>query len=133
MKEIMNSYFDPGERHSTSKPGPWNRSAALESVGGDEVLLRELIQVFLIESPKYLTQIEEALLLHDQHLLEFAAHSLRGGLGYLGVPETSEAAQQLETAGRTGKIEGATELFLCLRFRMAELWTVLDPNARISF
>jgi Hpt domain-containing protein len=72
---------------SATHPGSWDRSAALESVGGDETLLCEVIQAFLKESPNLVTRIEQALSLHDPRLLEIAAHSLKGALGYLGVPD----------------------------------------------
>jgi HPt (histidine-containing phosphotransfer) domain-containing protein len=83
--------------------------------------LSEVIESFLTESPKLMSEIEEALLRQDPRGLEFAAHSLRGALGYLAVPEACEDAQKLESAGRAGKIEGGAELFLDLRWRWIEL------------
>jgi HPt (histidine-containing phosphotransfer) domain-containing protein len=120
------------ERHRLeAKPLSWNRSAALESVGGDESLLNEVMQIFLVESPTLVTQMEEALLHHDPRMLELAAHSLKGELGYLGVPEASEAAQELEDAGRTGEMEGAADLLAELRTRLEVLWTVVGENAGV--
>jgi two-component system, sensor histidine kinase and response regulator len=116
----MTSYLD-----SEAKSLFWNRSAALESVGGDETLLDEVVQLFLVESPKLLTQMQQALLRHEPHMLELAAHCLKGELGYLGVPEASEAAQKLEDAGRTGEMEGAAALLAGLRIRLAGLWAVV--------
>jgi HPt (histidine-containing phosphotransfer) domain-containing protein len=107
----------------------WNRAAALEGVGEDEGLLREIIQAFLAESPKLVAQIEQALLLGDAGELEMAAHSLRGGLGYLGAPEICEALRKLENAGRAGATIGVTDIFLGLRTRIAALWTELDGYA----
>jgi HPt (histidine-containing phosphotransfer) domain-containing protein len=107
----------------------WNRSAALESVGGDEGLLSEVIQAFLLESPKLVAQIEQALLLGDARELELAAHSLRGGLGYLGAPEISEALRELEDAGRSGTTAGVADIFLGLRTRITALWAELGGNA----
>ena len=65
----------------------WARSAALESVGGDESLLDEVVAIFLVESPKLVTQIQQALLHREPRRLEMAAHCLKGQLGYLGVSE----------------------------------------------
>ena len=128
----MSANCDLGSPCSASAPWGWDRSAALEGVGGDEAILQEVIQLFLVESPQLLIQIEQGLLLHDRHLLEFAAHSLKGELGYLAVPEAYDAAQRLETAGRTGEIEGAPESFTALRVRLAELWTILSKSPSIG-
>jgi HPt (histidine-containing phosphotransfer) domain-containing protein len=114
-----------------AKPISWNRSAALESVGGDEILLNEVMQIFLVESPKLVTQMEQSLLHHDPRTLELAAHCLKGELGYLGVPEASEAAQKLETAGRSGEMEGAADLLNELRTRLAVLWAIAAENTGV--
>jgi HPt (histidine-containing phosphotransfer) domain-containing protein len=106
----------------------WNRSAALEIVGGDESLLTEMVQLFLVESPKLVAQMEEALVRNDPRLLEMAAHCLKGELRYLVVPETSEAADKLEVAARTGKIGAAADLLADLRTRLALLWTVVSEE-----
>jgi HPt (histidine-containing phosphotransfer) domain-containing protein len=110
---------------SATHPGSWDRSAALESVGGDETLLCEVIQAFLKESPNLVTRIEQALSLHDPRLLEIAAHSLKGALGYLGVPDAYRVAQRLETAGRAGDLESAGEVFAQLHTRLVSLWAAL--------
>jgi HPt (histidine-containing phosphotransfer) domain-containing protein len=106
----------------------WNRSAALENVGGDKGLLSEVIRAFLAESPKLAAQIEQALLLGDPRQLELSAHSLRGGLGYLGATEISEALRKLENAGRDGATVGVADVFLGLRIRLAALWTDLEES-----
>jgi HPt (histidine-containing phosphotransfer) domain-containing protein len=120
IEEAMSSYLD--------KELCWNRSAALESVSGDESLLDEVVAIFLVESPKLVTQMEQALLDHEPRRLELAAHCLKGELGYLGVPEACEAAQKLEDAGRTGEMEGAADLLAGLRTRLAGLWAAVGGN-----
>src|SRR5436309_15220797 len=39
----------------------WGKAEALERLGGDEKLLRELCQIFLEESPKVLQKLREAI------------------------------------------------------------------------
>jgi HPt (histidine-containing phosphotransfer) domain-containing protein len=106
----------------------WNRSTALEIVGGDESLLNEMVQLFLVESPKLVAQMEQALVHNDPRSLELAAHCLKGELRYLVVPEASEAADKLEAAGRTGEMEATWDLLADLRNRLALLWTVMTEN-----
>ena len=40
-------------------------------------------QLFLVESPKLVAQMQQALVHHDPRLLEMAAHCLKGQLRYL--------------------------------------------------
>ena len=124
----MSSYLDQEGRCSEAKELCWNRSAALESVSGDESLLDEVVAIFLVESPKLVTQMEQALLDHEPRRLELAAHCLKGELGYLGVPEACEAAQKLEDAGRSGEMEGAADLLAGLRTGLAGLWAAVGGN-----
>jgi HPt (histidine-containing phosphotransfer) domain-containing protein len=107
----------------------WKRSAALEIVGGDEGLLNEMVQLFLVESPKLIAQMEQALIHNDPRLLELAAHCLKGELRYLAVPEACEAADKLETAGRTGEMEATWDLLADLGSRLALLWPVVRGSA----
>jgi HPt (histidine-containing phosphotransfer) domain-containing protein len=109
----------------------WNRSAALEIVGGDEGLLNEMVQLFLVESPKLLAQMQQALAQNDPRLMEMAAHCLKGELRYLVVPEASEAADKLEITGRTGEMAAAADLLADLRSRLAALWTAVSEGTGI--
>jgi HPt (histidine-containing phosphotransfer) domain-containing protein len=106
----------------------WNRSAALEIVGGDEGLLNEMVQLFLVESPKLVAQMEQALIHNDPRLLELSAHCLKGELRYLAMPEACEVADKLEAAGGTGEMESTWDLLADLGSRLALLWTVVREN-----
>lgn len=109
--------------------GAWDRSATLDMLGGDETLLNAMIEIFLVDSPRLLERMEQALVHHDHRELELAAHSLKGELMYLGVHEATETAEKLEAAGRTGKLEGAEELLQKLRSRLAVLWNAVSDFA----
>ena len=99
----------PPENVASMAPAIWSRAKLLETVGGDEQLLREVIQIFIEESPRQLAELRRAVTDANAELLERAAHSLKGELGYLGVPGTCEKARSLEEMGRTRNLEHATE------------------------
>jgi HPt (histidine-containing phosphotransfer) domain-containing protein len=107
----------------------WNRSAALQMLGGDEELLTEMVEIFLSDSPKLLARMEQALAVGDSSKLELAAHSLKGELQYLGVPEAIDQAQQLEIAGRDGKLDGAEDLLAAVRIRLSMIWSAVSQFA----
>ena len=109
--------------------GSWYRTAALSFLGGDESLLNELLNLFLADSPKLLSQVQQSLLLRDRHRLELAAHTLKGQLQYLGAREAAGTAENLEAAGRTGQMEGAEASMDDLRGRLVVLWNALSHIA----
>jgi HPt (histidine-containing phosphotransfer) domain-containing protein len=126
----MSAYFGPEGAGAEPEPRFWNRSAALKNIGGDENLLNEIIQAFLAASPSLLTQIEQAVCVNHAGMLELAAHTLKGQLGYLEAPDARETAHKLESAARNGKIEGTVELVAEMRTQLAELRAVLGGNVK---
>jgi len=74
----------------------WNMSKTLEQLGGDEMLLQEVMDIFLEEAPKHLAALRLAVTQGVAETVETAAHTLKGELGYLGIPEISQRASQIE-------------------------------------
>jgi CheY-like chemotaxis protein/HPt (histidine-containing phosphotransfer) domain-containing protein len=95
-----------------ASPSPWDRSAALGRVEGDEALLRELVQIFLEESPKHLASLQRAIETANLEEIERTAHSLKGELGYLGLPDAWQTAKELERMGRERTLQTAADLFV---------------------
>jgi PAS domain S-box-containing protein len=79
-----------------------DRAAALEHVGGDAELLRELTAVFLQDCPRMTEELREAVRSGDAATLKRAAHSIKGAVGILGGKATFEAALRLENLARQG-------------------------------
>jgi HPt (histidine-containing phosphotransfer) domain-containing protein len=90
----------------------WNMAKTLELLGGDEMLLRDVIDIFLEEAPKHLAVLRLAFAQGTAETAETSLHSLRGELGYLGVPEISRKAHELEELGRSNNIRVAAGLFV---------------------
>jgi HPt (histidine-containing phosphotransfer) domain-containing protein len=100
---------------------PWNPAQTLERLGGDEKLLHEVMEIFREEAPKHLAGLREAIDQQDAGSAERLAHSLQGELGYLGIPELSHGARELEEKGRTSDFQGALSLFPPFEAAMARL------------
>jgi HPt (histidine-containing phosphotransfer) domain-containing protein len=94
---------------------PWDHSKALERVDGDELLLRELVQIFLEESPKQLTSLQRAIETANLEEVERTAHRFKGELGYLGLPDAAQKAKDLERMGHEHTLQPAADLFLSFR------------------
>ena len=84
---------------------------ALERVGGDEDLLREIVRLFLDECPRLIAHIQEAIDAGDNRRLEREAHSLKGSVANFGAEPVVRAALALEVIGRSGNLGDAREGF----------------------
>ena len=102
----------PMEAAPSEPPTTWNIEKARENAGGDESLLRELLQIFLEESPKQLVQLENAIKNGDGSTVETVAHTLKSELGYLGLAEATVLARALEQMGHLKQLQTAPETFI---------------------
>jgi len=85
----------------TSQIARLNSAVALERLGGDEELLREVARLFLDEYPALMVEIREAVVARDANALERAAHTLKGSVSNFGADAAYNAAFVLEMMGRT--------------------------------
>jgi CheY-like chemotaxis protein len=77
----------------------FDAAAAMDRVDGDRELLQELIDIFLAECPKWLTDIHTAIGQGDAKTLRRAAHTVKGSAGAFGAAAVFSSAQRLETMG----------------------------------
>jgi CheY-like chemotaxis protein/HPt (histidine-containing phosphotransfer) domain-containing protein len=86
--------------------------ALLRLVGDDKTSFQEVIRSFLAETPPLFTKMRAALRIGDQELFRRAAHTLKSSSRDYGAVRLSDFCQQLETLGKTGKLEAAMGLVL---------------------
>jgi len=88
----------------------WDFEQARARTAEDEVLLREIVKIFLEVSPHLLEKIEQALAAGDVAGLERAAHSLKGQIRCLAAPEAQSAAEKLEEKARQRDLPAAAAI-----------------------
>jgi two-component system, sensor histidine kinase and response regulator len=93
----------------------------LERLGGEETLLREVIDIFVDQAPKHLETLRSAIAQGDAESVERTAHSMKGELGYLGIMEVTEQARELEELGRTHNLEQAARFFASLEAEINDI------------
>jgi CheY-like chemotaxis protein/HPt (histidine-containing phosphotransfer) domain-containing protein len=76
-------------------------------VGGDEKLLREVVRVFLEDSPARLSALAVALAAQDASAVALAAHGLKGSAAALGARPAMDAAAHLEALARARNLAEA--------------------------
>ena len=104
-------------------------NAALERVGGDQELLKEIADLFLEDAPGLLDLVREAIDKNDGSALQRAAHSLKGSVANFGAEETVAAAYQLEQLGVNGQLDDAKDVFVVLE---QELHKVFESLSQIE-
>ena len=107
----------------------FNRNLALDRVGGDEELLREVAQLFLQEYPSLMGQLEEAVARDDAGRVMETAHTMKGSLATLGAEAGTHIALQLETMGRHRSLTGSRETCRALVAQLNELESELQKVA----
>jgi len=78
--------------------GPVDLAVALRWLGGDQLLLRELVGIFVDDGPKRLETLRAAMTAADIQQLGQVAHSLKGSAAILGAARLQESAMALEEA-----------------------------------
>ena len=86
-------------------------SALMKRVDGDTDLLAELVELFIEDYPKLLSQIEEAMADGNAEELASRAHALKGSVGNFAAKSAFDAALRLEKLAREGNLEKAQEAY----------------------
>ncbi len=106
---------------SASGPRAFDKAAAVGRLAGDEGLLHELVEVFLAEQGKWMSDIHAAAAARDAATLKRAAHTLKGAVDSVGGAAAYGAALELERMGREADLEGVVQALARLDAEMARL------------
>ncbi len=107
MDAVLGGAAGPAPAPAPPAEGVLDFKEALEHVGGDTRLLRELAAVFVAEAPKMRGAIGDALEARDAQRLRRAAHTLKGASSTFGAHAAFEAASRLEKLGAAGELAAA--------------------------
>jgi len=106
-------------------------SALLARVGGDPLLFRDVIELFLDDCPNQLDAIRQAI--HDQQTdrVYRAAHKLKGSAGNFDAHEIMALLQRLEARARDGDLGTCVSVFVEIEAEAERLMFAL-ANATVS-
>jgi HPt (histidine-containing phosphotransfer) domain-containing protein len=85
----------------------FDQETALAHVEGDHALLREVVGLFLVESPELLAMMRDSIARGDGQMLQHVAHSMKGAMSSFGAHAACEAVLKLEAMGREGNLTQA--------------------------
>ncbi len=98
-----------------------------QNIGGDDLLFRQLVGLFLDRHEQMLADIKEGLIKADAVRVERAAHTLKGTAGNLCASEVALAASRLEAAGHLGTLQDAPPVYAQLEMEVLRLVRTLGP------
>jgi two-component system sensor histidine kinase/response regulator len=81
-----------------------------EMVGGDDEFLADLIDTFLRDAPRMLSEMRQALEAGDAEVLRRVAHSLKSNSDSFGATALGDLCRELERMGKANALEGADAL-----------------------
>ena len=96
---------------------------------GDPEFLRELITIYLEDTPKRLAEVESALAKSDVQLLVRAAHTIKGSSGNFGATPLAKLAQEIEAHGKSGNFAAATSALPAFKAEYARVNAALRQLA----
>jgi CheY-like chemotaxis protein len=91
-----------------------DRDKILEQTGANEETLKEIVELFAVESAKLMKKIRDAITNEDSLMLQRAAHTLKGSIRIFGAERSAAAAKRLETIGRDKNLVDAEEAWQVL-------------------
>jgi two-component system, sensor histidine kinase and response regulator len=109
----------------TSQASMIDIAAVLERVGGDDGLLREIIDIFLEEYPGLIGDIGSSVEQRDGQALERSAHTLKGSVSNFGARAAAQAAHDLEIMGRHSDFDAAPIVVETLKSELTALHSAL--------
>jgi HPt (histidine-containing phosphotransfer) domain-containing protein len=105
---------------------------ALHTVSGDRELLRSVIEMFLVESPRLMCDLREAVGRSDPGGMIQPAHTLKTSLSYLGVRNGFDLALQLEKMGRQADLNGVEAPLTALDRQLSQVMSELNEYMQVA-
>ena len=103
----------------------------LRSLSTDAGFLRELIEIFLQDTPERLKELDAALASGDSATATRAAHSIKGSSSNFGALRLSQLAHQIEMLGKGENLAAVNVTELKAEYvRVAEALTQIAQEGR---
>lgn len=99
------------------------------SPDGSPEFIRELITIYLADTPKQLIQLEEALNRQDAAVATRAAHTMKGSSSNFGAEQLARMAHEIEAACKTNNLAAATSALPGLKKHFAQVVEALQMTA----
>jgi HPt (histidine-containing phosphotransfer) domain-containing protein len=96
---------------------------------GDSEFLRELIEIYVTDTPKQLVKLEEAIAQQDTALVVRAAHTIKGSSGNFGAESFARLAHDIEAQAKANNLAAAAAALPAFKASFAEVVAALQQLA----
>lgn len=104
-----------------SRPAAMDVQDALSRLDDDHELLRDIIEIYLEDSPPLFDKIRHAVMASDSQTLQRAAHNLKGLAVTLSAADVAATASRLEHMGASNALGDAAATVVELETHLNEL------------
>ncbi len=100
--------------------------SALENVGGSEQIFVEMVDLFQLECPKQMDELQQAYQSGNAEAVMRAAHTLKSSVALFGAEAATTAARNIETLGSAGKLDDYPAAWEELKMQVENLLEALS-------
>jgi CheY-like chemotaxis protein/HPt (histidine-containing phosphotransfer) domain-containing protein len=109
-------------------PNIFDRAAFMDRIMGDADLAKSVIESFLDDMPRQLTELDEAVRAGDAGLAGRLAHRMKGAASVVGGLAVQELALSMEQAGGVGDLKTVQDKLPQVRERYSDLCAALESE-----
>lgn len=91
--------------------------------------LRELVEIYLQDTPERLTELDQALVRQDAAVVTRAAHSIKGSSSNFGAKRLAQIAHEIEALGKLSNLTAAAAAVAGLKAEYARVAQALTQIA----
>ena len=106
----------------------FDKRTLLNTLGGDEGTLREVLTLFLADMPQQIGKLEETIKVRDAETATRQAHMLKGAAANVGASLLRECAAELEQLGREHRLDVMANRLQDLRGQFAAVRASLEKE-----
>jgi len=120
-----------GLQGEISAPAPaagFSISALLDRLDQDRELLKELIEIFRQEFPRYKSEVQDAVAKRDLKRVSASGHALKGMFANLAAERAAELAGHLERLAKNADSESLPVALKALEDEFSTLLPMLDSS-----
>jgi two-component system, sensor histidine kinase and response regulator len=107
-----------------------NADALIAGFGGNKKVLREVIDIFLVDGPELMHAVQSALQAGDGPGVASSAHALKGSVGLFVQSGAFETVRQVERIAKAGELQNLGALYTSLDADMTTLYAGLRDLRR---
>jgi two-component system sensor histidine kinase/response regulator len=104
----------------------FDKDEVMERVDGDIELLMDMVELFIDDCPKLMSNIKNAIEKKDSNELKRSSHTLKGSVSNFSADSVFDIALELEFMGRNNDMSNAEKAYTNLEREIERLMKAFD-------